>query len=136
MRYRYMARRLVVVPSQIEQAAIAGKQGYRLRMEITEAEDMTDAVFRFRARPLQEGQEIPLADFEGVCTPGELESLAALEPPDDLDPPRFRLNYFDIIVGSQAIQDAAYTVILDELRALKAALNVLDTLVEGVPIEI
>lgn len=125
-----MARSLLVTTQYNEQASVEGKQGYRLRVQIEDPTEMSAAIFRYRVRPLREGEVIPLADFEGICTPAEMESLATDEPPDDLDPPRFRIDYCDLIVASRTLQRAALEAIQADVQGLIDALNALDAMEE------
>ncbi len=104
--------------------------GFRFKVEAHDANLMPTAVFRYLRR--QSDSEGNTADeFDGVCSPPDLEEFGEGEPVAGASPPYLRLDYVDLVFRSQSQADEAWAVIVEEVKALVDTLNVMDTIVEA-----
>lgn len=104
--------------------------GFRFRVEAHDANLMTASIFRYLRRQSDtEGNTVD--EFDGVCSPPDLEEFGEGEPIAGASPPYLRLDYVDVVFRSQSQADDAWAVIVEEVKALVDTLNIMDTIVEA-----
>jgi len=104
--------------------------GMRVRMEVTDAADVSRAVFAYLMIPRNPETGEEAGEFDHVCSPADLEEFPENEPNQNARPRWFRLTYVDVLVRSRTEADDFIQLVLEDLRGLKATLDVMDTLVE------
>lgn len=109
--------------------------GFRFRVEAHDAALMPKAIFRYLRR--QSDSEGNTADeFDGVCSPPDLEEFGETDPVTGASPPYLRLDYADLVFRSQSQADDAWKVIVEDVTSLVETLNVMDRIVEAQDLKI
>jgi hypothetical protein len=103
-------------------------QGYRFRVEVVEAVEITDKIFRYLMMEKNPRTNEEYGRFDGVCDPYHIETIPEDEPTTGSDPAWFRLNYVDLIVETRSIADEALELIQEDIEGLLAAYDRMDTL--------
>lgn len=128
------ARRIVLAPTFQRGYVPNVVDGFRFTLTVTAADLMPTKVFRYRVVPVQlranpAGPPTALdhrGAFDGVCSPADLEDFPEDWPDPEALPPWFRSDRVDLIVRSRSIAQEAYEVILQEVQALVATLDLMD----------
>lgn len=123
-----MARRLKVKVSTSHYVANR-IDGRRLRIEITDAEDMPAKVFAYLLMPMSPQTLTRVGEFDHVCSPVDLEEYPEDEPIPNHRPEWFRLNYVDVLLRSVTEIDAYLADVRADLQSLILTLNTADTLI-------
>lgn len=109
--------------------------GFRFRVEAHDNHLMPKAIFRYLRRQSDaDGGEVD--EFDGVCSPPDLEEFGETEPVAGAAPPYLRLDYVDVVFRSQSQADDAWKVIVEEVTSLVDTLNVMDNIVEAQDLKI
>jgi len=109
--------------------------GFRFRVEAHDANLMPKAIFRYLRRQADaDGNTVD--EFDGVCSPPDLEEFGEGEPVAGAAPPFLRLDYVDVVFRSQSQADDAWKVIVEDVTALVETLNVMDNIVEAQDLKI
>lgn len=109
--------------------------GFRFRVEAHDPSLMPKAIFRYLRRQADsEGGEAD--EFDGVCSPPDLEEFGEGEPVAGAAPPYLRLDYVDVVFRSQSQAEDAWKVIVEEVTSLVDTLNAMDTVVEAQDLKI
>lgn len=103
--------------------------GCRLRIDVTEAQGLSDHVFVYLTRPLDPRNTAELvADFHKVASSTDLETIPEGLPYPNSNPPWFRLNYIDLVFACDKHLVDALDAVKDDLATLINTLEVLDRL--------
>jgi hypothetical protein len=101
--------------------------GYRFTV-LAVGTDMESAVFKMNQRPKDVTAQPtdPVNDFQGICTPEDLQNLPvnAPIPPDT----RFRVDLIDVKYDTQEQGEEAWEDIQSGVDGLRIALNIMDNL--------
>jgi len=109
--------------------------GFRFRVEAHDNHLMPKAIFRYLRRQADaDGNEVD--EFDGVCSPPDLEEFGEGEPVAGAAPPYLRLDYVDVVFRSQSQAEDAWKVIVEDVTSLVETLNVMDTVVEAQDLKI
>jgi len=108
---------------------VLGKDdGYRIRFDIECADEMDDAVFAYRLRPLDPSTGEKAGFFSHVCSPVDLEEYPKNEPRAGELPEWFRLSYIDVVVRSVTEAERFIEDIRADLSRLKTNIDRLDSI--------
>lgn len=103
--------------------------GRRLRLTVTDARGISDAVFVYLTRPIDPGNpSVLVADFHKVASSVDLEELPENQPYENANPPWFRLNFVDLLFPSNRQLDECLDAIQEDLSTLITSLTVEDRL--------
>jgi hypothetical protein len=103
--------------------ACAGQLGYALSAVASASSFSVNEIFRFRVLPLEPGQTIADAYFDGVCSPADLEDFPAGAPAADSDPAWFRLANVTLVVRSRSELEELHALLNEEIQALLTAIT-------------
>lgn len=117
-----MAYGLEITP-YIQQNLDPYADSIRVRIEVTNAVGLSPKVFLYLARPLQAGQTEADLEFQGVCSPVDLEEVPEDAPLPNADPAWARLNYVDLLFRARSDAFAFIETLQGELQQLISALN-------------
>ncbi len=105
--------------------------GIRVRFDASNAVDMPVRIFAFRMLPLNPRTGEEAGHFDHVCSPVDLADYPEDAPRVGIRPEWFRLTFADLMVRSMVEVDALVTAVLEDVRRLKATLDLMDTLLPG-----
>lgn len=100
--------------------------GFRWKVTAVGATGMTDHIFRYLRRPLDVAAGTTVDEFDGVCSPPDLEEFGENNPVPDREPKFLRLNYVDLVFRSQHEADEAWTALSEDVAALVETLKVME----------
>lgn len=101
---------------------------FRLVVSAYGAYLMPNEIFRFLRKTQDFTTNEPADEFDGVCSPADLEELTANAPEDGAQPPFFRKATVDLVFRSQREANAAWSALQQEVGVLVTTLNRMDTL--------
>lgn len=114
-------RSLTIQISEIAEYVIGRTQGYRVRVEVTEAQLMPPEVFVYQ----RNGSTTPPSDdFSNVASPSDLEEYPITEP--DTEGIFFRLSYVDLIYRNIDLLNQSVADIQSDIQSLLESLAILD----------
>lgn len=103
----------------------------RIRITAVASCDMPTHVFAYRCLPTNPETGAAAATFSHVCSPVDLAEYPEDAPVPGASPQWFRATFVDILVRSTAEAANFLALVREDLRALKAALDRIDTLIPG-----
>lgn len=110
--------------------------GFRWVVTAVGATNMPNEIFRFIRRPLAVGDGTTVDEFDGVCSPPDLEEFDIGNPIPDREPKFLRLATVDLVFRSQHEADETWTAVVEDVTSLVNTLNIMDQTVpaETLPI--
>ncbi len=108
---------VVLTPQFQRDYTISEHVGFRLRIDANEACGMNKNCFRYYQKPINLVGQIESV-FSGVCSWPDMEELPVGEPEGDTSPAGFRLSYIDLVVDSETIANAIWTLIKEQVDEL------------------
>ena len=117
-------RSIRLVRSQ-QQRYVAGViDGFAMTIEVVSANLMETAIFRFLE--YTDGNGELAGDFDGICSPADLEEYPVDAAAADQIPAYFRSTEVELVFRSRTEADEAWTAIQAEVEALVNSLNLMD----------
>ncbi len=129
-----MARFITLNPFGLTQYVQGRTQGWRLRIEIGDRENIPAEIFVYQRKPLPPSAGAFTDDFVNIASPADLEEYPVNEPAGAV--PFYRLAYADIIFRSQSLADEAWNAIIADVTELIRTLDLMDNLVPMQPVVI
>ena len=119
-------KRIQLVPSFQQRFIINATDGFRLKVEAKNPCGMEAEIFRYYRYPAAQiyGGKI-LDEFTGVCSWADLVELPKNAPLPNASPAAFRLDFFDVVLRSEALAYEAWELVKKEVDHL------VQTLIEG-----
>lgn len=108
-----------------------GTDGVRVRIEAVNAEEMPNKIFAYLLLPMLPGAGARTGAFSHVCSPTDLAEYPEDDPIPGHRPEWFRLNYIDVHLRSRSEAKKLIQDVTDDVNALKATLDLMDTLLPG-----
>ena len=102
--------------------------GFRMKIEAYDANRMSNAIFRYLRGPMGAHSPIYPDDFDGVCSPSDLEEFQEEEPYAGANPAWFRLSTVDLVFRSQTTADEAWDMIVKDVSVLVSTLDIMDSI--------
>jgi len=128
-----MARTLTLDRAPVEIATIGTIQGYRLIVEVTEAESMPKEIFVYRAQMLDPFTRQQKAEFDHVAMPSDIEEVPVYGVTQE-SPLLLRLPTLDVLYRDKDELEQHWQDLQADVRFLVRQLGLLDdselTLVE------
>lgn len=121
-----MARQITLVRLATEIVNPGDVQGYRYTVTAQDAVDMPNEIFRMFTRPLNPLTMTTMSEFDGICSPADLDELPVDAPitPDI----RFRVSFITLIFANPTEGEEQWASIKAETAALVQSLDDLDLL--------
>lgn len=129
-----MSERRIKLTWQVSRYYASSTDGFRVRIEASDAHLMPDKVFAYQLMPVGPADAERAGMFDHVCSPTDLEEYPEDEPTPSVRPAWFRLAYVDVLLRSRTEVDAFIADVTDDIRGLKATLDTADNLIEGASI--
>lgn len=123
-----MSRALKLVRYGVKNANVWYMKAFRIRIEATDAEDMSDRVFVYQREPVDPYTGNQLDLFCSVAGPVDMSEYPPEEPPEDGSTPFFRKNFIEVDVRSTSHADELWEIVKTEVCNLIDALDRLETL--------
>lgn len=119
-----------------ERYVINNVDGYRMKVEAYDANHMSSSIFRYIRGPFSQTIGAYSEEFDGICSPADLEEFPVDTPTLNANPAWFRKDYIDLVFRSQATAEEAWGRIVKDVTTLVASLDLMDTIVEEKIVEI
>lgn len=103
--------------------------GFRMKIEAHSANLMSNAIFRYIRGPVN-SQAIQIDEFDGVCSPSDLEEFGQDSPAQGANPAWFRKDYVDLVFRSQHASKDAWNLIVSDVKILVSTLDIMDNIVQ------
>jgi len=118
-----MASRKIKLTRQRTHQVQYDRDAQRLRIVASDGDGIDEHLFRYRMLPLDPSGSSLIGQFDGICSPDDLDSIPEDEANVGADPAWFRLNYVDLIVRAPLTADELWQAILNDITVLKDSLN-------------
>jgi len=118
-----MATRKIKLTKQRTHQVQRDRDAQRLRIVASDGTGIDEHLFRYRMLPLDPSGSSLIGQFDGICSPDDLDSIPEEEASVGADPAWFRLNYVDLIVRAPLTADELWEAILDDITILKDSLD-------------
>lgn len=100
--------------------------GFRWRVTAVGGTGMPNHIFRYLRRPLDVAAGTTVDEFDGVCSPPDLEEFGENNPIPDREPKFLRLDYIDLVFRSQSEAEEAWTAVAEDVAALVETLRIME----------
>lgn len=109
--------------------------GFRMRIEATAGNNMPNEIFRYIRGPI--GSNGTYRDeFDGVCSPSDIEEFDVDSPSVSANPAWFRKSYIDLVFRSQTTAKEAWDRIVSDVEILVRSLKYMDDMTLSEQIDI
>ncbi len=105
--------------------------GIRVRITATDANLMPSKIFAYLLLPMKPGAGEREGAFSHICSPTDLAEYPEDDPIPGSRPEWFRLDYVDVHLRARSEVKAFIQDVVDDVQALKAALDLMDNLIPG-----
>jgi hypothetical protein len=105
--------------------------GVRVRIDAVAAQNMPLKVFAYRMLPRDPASGQDTGYFSHICSPPDLVDYPEDGPVTTRRPEWFRLAYVDVLLRSVAEAQDFVAGVYEDVRRLKATLDIMDALVTG-----
>jgi hypothetical protein len=102
--------------------------GFRMKVEALDANGMSNSIFRYLRGPLSASTGLYQDDFDGICSPSDLEEFYENAPEPGANPSWFRKSYVDLVFRSQATANEAWEMMLSDVRILVKTLDTMEAI--------
>lgn len=102
--------------------------GFRMKIETLSANNMNSAIFRYIKGPFNGNSGNYQEDFDGVCSPSDLEEFPIDAPAAGANPAWFRKDYVDLVFRSQTTAEETWDKIVSDVTILIKTLDVMDNI--------
>lgn len=102
--------------------------GFRMKIEAFSANNMSNAIFRYIKGPFNGNAGTYQEDFDGVCSPSDLEEFPIDDPAAGANPAWFRKDYVDLVFRSQTTAEETWDRIVKDVTILIKTLDIMDNI--------
>ena len=102
--------------------------GFRMKIEANSANNMSNAIFRYIRGSFNSNSGTYQEDFDGVCSPSDLEEFPEDAPAGTSNPAWFRKSYVDLVFRSQTTAEEAWDRIVKDVTILVKTLDTMDNI--------
>jgi hypothetical protein len=99
-----------------------------MKIETLDANNMSAAIFRYIKGPFNGNYGAYQEDFDGVCSPSDLEEFPIDAPAAGSNPAWFRKDYVDLVFRSQTTAEETWDKIVSDVTILIKTLDVMDNI--------
>jgi len=118
-----MATRKIKLTKQRTHQVRTDRDAQRLRVVASDGTNIDEHLFRYRMLPLDPSGSSLIAQFDGICSPDDLDNLPEDEASVGADPAWFRLDYVDLVVRAPETADELWDAIISDITILKNSLD-------------
>lgn len=131
-----MNRSITITPYVTSSYVLRYGDGYRMRIDASNAVGLDEHIFLFLVQPLVPGQTTPTAMFQKICSPRDLVQYPVGDPLADSNPAWFRANSFTVDFDTAAEVDDTINYTYIQVQELLNAMADNDSLTTLGPIVI
>lgn len=102
--------------------------GFRMKIEALNANNMSSAIFRYIKSPFNGNSGSYQEDFDGICSPSDLEEFPIDDSAAGANPAWFRKDYVDLVFRSQTTAEETWNKIVSDVTILIKTLDVMDNI--------
>ena len=102
--------------------------GFRMKIEAYDANNMSAAVFRYLRGPFSASTGTYSDEFDGVCSPSDLEEFPENSPTPGANPAWFRKDSVDLVFRSQTTANETWDKIVSDVKILVNTLDIMDVI--------
>jgi hypothetical protein len=110
--------------------------GFRMKVEALDANGMSNAIFRYLRGPLSASTGAYQDDFDGICSPSDLEEFYENAPEPGANPAWFRKTYVDLVFRSQATANEAWEMMLSDVKILVKTMDTMEVIQPEITVSI
>jgi len=110
--------------------------GFRMKVEALDANGMSNAIFRYLRGPLSASTGSYQDDFDGICSPSDLEEFYENAPQPGANPAWFRKSYVDLVFRSQATANEAWEMMLSDVKILVKTMDTMEDIQPEITVSI
>lgn len=100
--------------------------GFRMMVEATDASGLSNSIFRYIRGPISAGTGTYRDEFDGVCSPADLEEFNEGAPEVGSNPEWFRKDYIDLVFRSQTTAEESWKLIVKDVTILITTLDLME----------
>ena len=119
-----------------EKFVINSVDGYRMKIVAYDANNMSSYIFRYIRGPFSQTAGAYFEEFDGVCSPADLEEFPIDTPTPSSNPAWFRKDYIDLVFRSQTTANESWDRIVKDVEVLVSSLDLMDNIVVEKIVEI
>jgi hypothetical protein len=97
---------------------------------------MSSYIFRYIRGPFSQTAGAYFEEFDGVCSPADLEEFPMDTPTPSSNPAWFRKDYIDLVFRSQTTANESWDRIVKDVEVLVSSLDLMDNIVVEKIVEI
>ena len=107
-----------------------------MKVEALDANGMSNSIFRYLRGPLSASIGSYQDDFDGICSPSDLEEFYENTPEPGANPAWFRKSYVDLVFRSQATANEAWEMMLSDVKILIKTLDTMEAIQPEITVSI
>lgn len=113
-----------------ERFVINNVDGYRMKIVAYDGNHMTNSIFRYIQGPFSQATGAYYQEFDGVCSPADIEEFPVDSPAANANPAWFRKDYIDLVFRSNVTAEEAWDRIVSDVSKLVSTLDIMDNMVQ------
>jgi hypothetical protein len=102
--------------------------GFRMKIDAYDANNMSNAIFRYIRGPFSASTGTYSDEFDGVCSPSDLEEFPEGSPTPGANPAWFRKGSVDLVFRSQTTANETWDKIVSDVKILVNTLDIMDVI--------
>ena len=110
--------------------------GYRMVVEAYDSNNMSNAIFRYIRGPFSAATGTYSDEFDGVCSPSDLEEFPENSPTPNSNPAWFRKGSIDLVFRSQTTANDTWDKIVSDVEILVKTLDIMDVIQPEITVSI
>jgi hypothetical protein len=118
-----MATRNIKLTLQRTHQVHRDRDAQRIRIVASDGVGIDEELFRYRMIPLDPSGSSMIGQFDGICSPDDLDNIPENSATPGASPAWFRMNYVDLIVRAPATADELWAAIYKDITILKNSLD-------------
>lgn len=102
--------------------------GFRMKIDAYDANNMSASIFRYLRAPFSAATGTYSDEFDGVCSPSDLEEFPDGSPTPGANPAWFRKDTVDLVFRSQTTANETWDKIVSDVKILVNTLDIMDVI--------
>lgn len=110
--------------------------GFRMKIDAYDANNMSAAIFRYLRAPFSAATGTYSDEFDGVCSPSDMEEFPENSPTANSNPAWFRKDSVDLVFRSQTTANETWDKIVSDVNVLVNTLDIMDIIQPEITVSI
>ena len=110
--------------------------GFRMKIDAYDANNMSGAIFRYLRTPFSAASGTYTDEFDGICSPSDLEEFPEGAPVPSSNPAWFRKDSVDLVFRSQTTANETWDKIVSDVDILVKTLDTMDVIAPEITVSI